>query len=216
MRISHLNKFIFFSFPKTGSESVRSLLDPYSEIKDVLYSERSDANPFYSHITPLETLAEFEKRDWDFYGYRRLSMVRNPWARLVSIYEMIYRHPLKKYYRPSFKHWLFTIDNKDRGGGGKDSDRWRKYGTYSVNNFICDVHGKRLVSDIIKLEDIEIELPLLMKKLNLPHLEDIKLPHINKSPRRKASYISYYDDESIEYVGDFYHDEIKEFNYEFF
>jgi hypothetical protein len=216
MRISHKNKFIFFSFPKTGSESVRLILDPFSDVRVVTYVERSLDNPFYSHMTPLEVLAVFEAKGWDFYSYSRILVVRNPWARLVSMYEMIYRNPLKKYYRPSFKKWLFSIDNKELGGGGKDSEKWKRYGTYSVDNFSSDFCGNRLVSDIIKLEEMQDKFPQLLARLNLPGLEDVKLPHINKTPLRKANYRSYYDDQAIDYVGRLYRNEIIEFNYSFF
>ncbi len=54
MRISHRHRFVFFSNPKTGSESVRSLLDPYSDICGVPMWEMTAENPFYSHISPRE------------------------------------------------------------------------------------------------------------------------------------------------------------------
>ena len=60
-RISHTHKFIYFAFPKTGSESVRKILDPYSDIKAVTRSHVTKDNPFYTHITPEETKKIFFK-----------------------------------------------------------------------------------------------------------------------------------------------------------
>src|SRR5690606_27928408 len=118
MQISHRYKFIFFSFPKTGSESVRELLDPYSDIRGIPYWNISEENPFYSHISPAEVKAIFQKNGWDYDEYFKFTFVRNPWARLVSLYNMIYfTKPADSFYSklktvllkpkpPSFRDWL--------------------------------------------------------------------------------------------------------------
>ncbi|MDD4955629.1 MAG: sulfotransferase family 2 domain-containing protein [Candidatus Omnitrophica bacterium] len=90
MRISHKYKFIFFSNPRTGSESVRKALDPFSDI----FSSVND--PVYNnHITPEELKNHFLKMGWDWDKYFKFCFVRNPWDRLVSIY---YRFKPDKQY----------------------------------------------------------------------------------------------------------------------
>ena len=92
MRISHRYRFIFFANPKTGSSSVRHFLNSYTDVMPVRdYRERTADNPFYPHITPKETRRLFEDYGWDFYGYTKFVFVRNPWDRLVSLYEHIRR-----------------------------------------------------------------------------------------------------------------------------
>ena len=39
MQISHRYQFIFFSNPKTGSETVRKILEPYSDEKILVYQQ---------------------------------------------------------------------------------------------------------------------------------------------------------------------------------
>jgi hypothetical protein len=96
MVISHTYKFIFFSNPKTGSESVREVLSPHAEEEIVSYQEVNEMRPFYSHMSPLEVKREFESRGLNYDEYYRFIFIRNPFERLVSLYEMIYRHDLKR------------------------------------------------------------------------------------------------------------------------
>lgn len=153
MRISHKYKFIFFANPKTGSETVRKILDPYSDIKsDFDYPKITTQNPFYSHMPPKEVKVLFQERELNFDKYYKFTLVRNPWSRLVSLYEMIYGYKLnsqvvftptsiknnlfftyKKLFseKPDFKNWLLTIQNNNRGAEGKNG-RGSREGFFTV------------------------------------------------------------------------------------
>ncbi|MEO0437712.1 MAG: sulfotransferase family 2 domain-containing protein [Pseudomonadota bacterium] len=95
MVISHKHKFIFFSNPKTGSEWIRLLLQDLQEEEVRTFRERSHEYAFYSHMRPVEARAAFRKLELEFDDYYRFVCIRNPWARLVSLYEMIRqnKHP---------------------------------------------------------------------------------------------------------------------------
>ena len=82
-----------------------------------------------------------------------------------------------------------------------------------MDNFVSDLGGNKLVNDIIKLEEVEKRLPILLAELKLPNLADTQLPLVNKNPMPKTSYMSYYADASADYVGHLYRTEIREFNY---
>ncbi|SNS55875.1 Sulfotransferase family protein [Ekhidna lutea] len=212
MILSHKHKFIFFSFPKTGSESVRALLKEFNEADVRVYKEIDEKNPFYSHISPIETLSIFNSNGWDYSDYYKFMIVRNPWKRLVSLYEMIYNHGVKKLFRPSFNNWLQTIDNKGQGGGGKDYMRWRKYGTYSLPYYAMR-KGDLLVDKVIKLENIDSGIREIFDKLEIELSQEV--PKINRRKKTKESYKFYYNNDSIERVYKLYEYEIEHFKYTF-
>ncbi len=211
MRISHKNKFIFFSNPKTGSESLREMLTPYSEELDVSFQETTIENPFYSHISPKEVKKIFYERDCEFDGYCKIVCTRNPFDKLVSLYEMIYRKwPIK----PPFNHWLKSTKTYGKGGGGKNYERWRMYGSYSLKNYISDEDGKIIVDKIICLENFEEEIPLLFEDLNINLNSDFKIVKKNVRDRNKKIN-DYYSEKSKQLVFERYSWEIDKFNYKF-
>jgi hypothetical protein len=212
MRISHKYKFIFFSNPKTGSTSIRDFLNPYSDIREVQYTDRTEQNPFYAHISPKEVKEIFLIKGWNFDSYFKFTFIRNPWARLVSLYEMI---KSGRSNIDEFKIWVKTIKPYGIGGGGDPYlQRWRVYGTYSIENYIKDDFGNILVDQIIRLEDINTESIKFLKKLGIPNLEKCKIP-IKNNKRKYGSYLNYYDEETKEYVASIYRYDIQEFNYNF-
>lgn len=211
MRISHKNKFIFFSNPKTGSESLREMLTPYSEVLDIPFNKITQDNPFYSHITPFEVQQIFLKKGLDFNNYYKIVCTRNPFNRLVSLYEMIYKKwPIK----PPFFWWLKRTKPSGFGGNGKNHERWRRYGTYSLKNYISDNDGNILVDKIICLENFESDIPQLFQDLNIDLKPEFTI--VKKNVRtRKKKVGDYYSEASKELVFKRYAWEIEEFNYKF-
>lgn len=212
MRISHRYKFIFFANPKTGSSSVRQFLNPYTDVQPVLnYLKRTPENPFYPHITPQETRILFNEFGWDFNSYNKFVFVRNPWARLVSLYEHVMRKPENQM---EFTEWLYTIKPRDEGGGGEDYQRWRKYGAYSIEHYIKDNSGNILVDKVIRLEDIQKELRPFLIALGLPNVKQAKLNHSNKR-KKTIHYSEYYTNETRKYVQELYRYDIVNYGYSF-
>ena len=91
LRISHRHRFIFFANPKTGSRSVREVLDPFSEVHGRPADDVTPDFPFYNHMRPCDLRPVFAQKGWDFDAYFKFVMVRNPWARMVSLFEMEFR-----------------------------------------------------------------------------------------------------------------------------
>lgn len=98
MRISHKYKFVWISKPKTGSMSVRKLLDRFSNITS------SPGRPFHHHVTADELRATFADQGWNFDDYQVFVCDRNPWELICSIW---------KYSKVNDKHQKFWEKNYD-------------------------------------------------------------------------------------------------------
>lgn len=81
MRISHKHKFIWISKPKTGSTSVRKLLDRFSNVVS------TDERPLHHHATADELRAAFAERGWNFDDYQVFICDRNPWELIGSVWK---------------------------------------------------------------------------------------------------------------------------------
>lgn len=80
MGISHRYKIIYVSIPKTGSQSIASLL-----------SNTSDSfHKIHEHLTYREMLCLMDETH--FYTYRSFTVVRNPYDRIKSIYYEYSKH----------------------------------------------------------------------------------------------------------------------------
>ena len=212
MRISHKNKFIFFAFPKTGSSSVRSYLDPYSDFFPVKnYADRTPKNMFYPHIRPLEATKLFELYGWAFSDYHNFICVRNPWARVVSLFEHVSRI---KNFGTDFPTWLMSIHSNDKGPKNVNLAPWRRYGAWSIEPFIADEAGRSLVKNIFKIENIDNELPDWLQSIGVKVECSRSIPKINVG-RYHNDYHQYYSSKTVEYVARLYSFEIERFGYQF-
>lgn len=231
MRISHRHRFVFFSNPKTGSESVRALLDPFSDVVGVPYWKITRNNPFYSHISPAEVIALFRQFNWNYEEYYSFTFIRNPWARLVSLYGMIYFGNRGRLARagqklrslaigtpvhPSidgFRMWLRAVRPDGIGGGGAADQRWQRYGTYSIRAYAFDAEERQLVKRIVRLEDIDRDLLSVLIAIGLPDATALSIPCVNTRPH--THYTDYYDDAAKNIVASNYSFDIERFGYRF-
>lgn len=209
-RISHKYKFIFFAYPKTGSATVRNMLDEYSDIRATTYKKRTKENPFYSHITALETKKIFEERGWDYDSYFKFVVIRNPYSRIVSLYNMSFRNM-------PFRTYLSKLKNHGSGGmpGGAQDDKWKVNGVYSLLNFAGD--GEELLVDqVIKLEDMNSELPKLFTKLGIPPPSKIPRRNIGNYSTKTGKgrdWKEYYDKQTSDKIKQLYGWELAKYNY---
>ncbi len=187
MIVCHSRRLIVFSFPKTGSETLRAVFAPLAEEPVRPWRQTSRLYPFYPHMSPLEARMLFRRRGWDFDGYRRVTCVRNPYPRLVSLYRMIRQVDGLWHLRarlglpvPGFRDWLRASRPDGRGGGGRRHQRWRRYGTWSAHAWCHAPDGAPLVTDILRLDHLDSDLPPLMSALGME--PPAVFPVLNRRP----------------------------------
>lgn len=174
MRISHQHRFVFLSNPQSGSTSIRTALDPYSEIKS------SAEFPYHHHTNARKLKEHFEEQGWDWERYFKFTTVRNPWDRMVARYYYGLSNPKSVWHKPA----------TDAGSFAKFLDHpmiLKSSPNSTLQVFAYSTEGTCLVDEILKLEELQDSWPSVIKKLGL---EEAKLPHINKrsSRNRPASH----------------------------
>ena len=234
MRYSHKHKFILISNWKCGCSSMAQMFDGYCEPCGELRWMQSDNKqrnkctkeifglPYRGIVhAPAKNIRKlFTKQDWNFDEYIKITSVRNPWARIVSLYFYqlrgsgrgvrsggpFQRYPnnaKKKEVILSFQDYVKTIIPKWQGG---IINRWNTY------EMIHDDTGKSLIDYVVRLENLKEDLSPIIEK----HFPDF---YINYKIRANVSehnhYSTYYDEESKSIVADLFSYDIKRWGYIF-
>ena len=213
--ISESKNFIFIHIPKTGGNSIQSILQKYSEDQIITKAKYQDGierfeigNKNYNYRKHAKLIDYKKELKPELYkGMFKFAVVRNPWDRLISYYFSPHRG-IKEFDRNNFKKMInqipilgyFTTEIKL-------TDRVKnKLGlNYKVYRSL-----DKDVDFYIRFENIEEDFKELCRKLDIPFES---LPRYNKS--EKNHYSSYYDNELIELVAKKFKQEIDFFKYEF-
>lgn len=147
-----------------------------------------------------------------FNAYYKFCFVRNPFDRIVSSYIYLKQGGIDGKITPWIKNHILPF---------KCFSEFVKYSLPSnkVKNeqhfrpqykFICDKNFKIKVDFVGRFENLETDLRIVAKKINI----NCSLPMRNLSKRRK-DYRKYYDNETYEIIADFYQKDIDLFGYGF-
>ena len=149
MRISIRKRFVFLSNPRCGSQSIRAMLQPYSDILSTV------EKPFHHHSNARVIKRALKRLDFDWEEFYSFTTIRNPWARAASFWEY---------------------------GGLNEASVWnrRRAESSDFHEFCQKVppglgalkfagNGEKvIVSEVIRLEDLNKRFPKLAKELNTP------------------------------------------------
>ena len=199
MRISHKYKFVYIAIPKTGSSTVRYLLDKYSDI--------SSDDPYWSltigpHPNAKQIKTYFDIKGWNWDEYFKFTVVRHPIPRIKSSIAYALKAGEQAYKSSNYSLKVLTayadaissanIDNGLKGDQLKWelSTRMLYEEKISVIDFmykhmanqysyVYNDSKKCLVNEIIKLEYFESGLQKVWKRLGLDNRDLLHIPKYN-------------------------------------
>jgi hypothetical protein len=230
--ISAVDKCLFVHIPKVAGQSIelaflRRANLTWQQRESFLLRKNSDPTlgpPRLAHLTASEYLEFDYVTQENFNSLFKFSFVRNPWDRLVS--EYLYRQ-----YPVSFKSFVFDhFPTKVSDNYVKGFDGYRH--VMPQYKFVYDKEGQLMVDFIGKFENLQQDFAEVSRKivgspLALPYKNkttisaDHWLSKITKSlmPARqkpeKKHFSEYYDTSLIQWVHDFYAEDIALFDYKF-
>ena len=196
MPISDKHKLIFIHIPKNAGTTITNTL----EMSDIGHHGWQ----YYKSKYPQK---------WD--SYTKISVVRNPWDRVVSCYE---------YAKMEDSYWHST-NGKSRAGKHLDYDllkdvlfkdcltilkntpqKLRHQGWANQSNYIYN-GNKLMVNYVLDVNEIDSKLSKILN-------QKINIPKINVS--NQNNYKDYYkNDEMVKIVGNFYNRDMEHFNFKF-
>lgn len=146
--------------------------------------------------------------------YFKFSVVRNPFSYVVSVYKMLngpyfgrgkkqhYENPIPSEFPEFVKH---LTDERNPLFRKEDQHMWTQ------TDWLCDADGNVLVDKVGRLETMQKDFDEICERLKW---KTKKVPRINAS-KIKIPYTDYYTDELIKLVGNYYHNDLTNFNYKF-
>jgi len=216
---------VYVAIPKTGTTSVTRALhgicppgDPLQLVKEEVdqpfrrkyrLDEIGDNKPGRAkHLSALQI--KYILGDEQFARCTKFSVVRNPWARMVSRYffthvesepdeaEKLRRGTTRNFHDKDFDSWIKKV--------------WKRHNSGRRNNSqlakLVDLDGRLLVDHVGRLEDIQTTLDWVSGKVGVGPME---MPHVNGT--RKGHYAQYYNESTKAMVAEICQTDIEYFGY---
>ncbi len=208
--VSHQLKLIHVHIPKTGGSSVNSWLKSMDPNIESLSPRPHEPVTNLIELSPAEMVT-----------YHVFCVVRNPWARAVSLF-----HFRKKRTESQPPHWPSRTEINTlsfRETVLKSKNQSREYAEKCPPSAVPEVawlepscfawinaNEKLAVNQVCRLENIHEDIKLIGEKVGrtLP-----PFPHKNAS--QHSHYTEYYDEETKEIVAQRYKKDIEHFGYTF-
>ena len=197
--------------PKTGSSSIRALLGfgpkPHLDVLETLDYLQTDTREYpralrvVSKIFPV-LMAPYGRRVFD--RYYKFGFVRNPWDRVVSLYQRNEGIQMRgKFSFEEFVEWIqLSSDTCVHPSPHRFQVDWFK-----------DKNGKVVVDFIGRFEKLNRDWERIASRLEVRG----KLPHMQLNPCKKQGvhYSSFYNRRTRQLVHEKFKEDIDYFGYEF-
>lgn len=219
---------LFVAIPKTGTTSLTRALrylqqtqeEPLQLVNEQItreyrknhrLDEIGDRKPGRAkHLSAIQI--KYILGDDEFNRCLKFSVVRNPWARMVSMYffthadsepsiaEKRRRGTSRNFHKLDFEPWV-RLQWKQYKMGKRANSQLRK---------LTDLDGQILVDHIGRLESVQDTLDWVAQEIGVDRIE---MPYVNGT--RKGHYVRFYTRHSQEMVEEMCRQDIEYFNYQF-
>jgi hypothetical protein len=212
--ISHKHKCIFVEVPKTGSTSIRAILGkayiPHLNLVEIKTLMENSWTQFGGRtnrirgalyqLLPRERKIDIGRRQFE--SYFKFGFVRNPWDRVVSLYERT--EPIQMKDKMSFDEFVEWIQFSSATCIHSSPHR------YQLDWFL-DGSGDMLADFIGRFERLDQDWAVVADKLGIT---DKTLPHARENPRARH-YTEYYNARTRDLIAQKFRVDIEHFGYEF-
>lgn len=181
--ISHEYKCIFVEVPKTGSTSIRDVI----------------GYPDKPHLDICQIASTMDGETFD--AYFKFGFVRNPWDRIVSLYER--RQGVELRDKMSFDEFVEWCSYSSSTCVHPSPHR------YQLDWFV-DSRGEVIVDFIGRFERLRQDWSFVAEKLGIRE----SIPHKNQNPH-KRHYTEYYTKKTRDIVAKRFAVDVEYFNYRF-
>ena len=160
---------------------------------------------------------EILEKNADFYKF---GFVRNPWSYCLSVF-------LDKFVAPRMwavedtqakRKELITPENLNKFVTDQftalEENELTMFFDRTQRSYFVDKSGEIAVDHIARFENLNDELDMLCKKLDIPKVE-VKSDQQNKGNFEKMSYRDFFDDKTRDLVGEEFEEDIEEFGYSY-
>jgi len=214
------HRLIFVHIPKNAGSSINAALSgvipDYSSFEGankLLGYERDMALGNHFTYRMIAELVDNNPIELDYAGFFKFCVIRNPWERMVSLYNHRWRkrHALfegkprnspedNALLEQGFKAWLLNTNHEsDRVLTKMPQVEWIK-----------DANGKLAVDLVIPFENVAGGMERVAEKVGLPR---IGLSRINVNERSSAALDEYYDGETRAFIERHFAEDIETFKY---
>jgi hypothetical protein len=218
---------VYVAIPKTGTTSLnralRNMYEPEGQVQllrekiddkfraKYRLNEIGDKKPGHAkHLSALQL--KYILGTEEFERCTKFSVVRNPWARMVSRYHFTHvesepslldklrRGTSRTFHQREFEPWIEKIWTKQKSGERKNSQLAK----------LVDLDGNLLVDHVGRLEDVQATLDWVSQKVGVGRMS---MPHINGT--HKGHYSQFYNQATKEMVAEICKQDIEYFGYQY-